>query len=444
MERARPQWGPIGKTSLFLFIFSVVIPQKSLAQEQYAHLLLRPHCVQEAMDGSTPLGPLPDADAFFETGSGRCPSFRIKDPQTMETPLLKVGDILDMDLIINNPTTHAIHRVRAWLAYDPSILQGESIEIDDAFSLVIPGEQDFSPSEGYAKIGVSTEDDKGIRGGTIGVAHVRFRVLSVATASTIISFYDPGSAPTSHSAVITVENGSNRNILTPNPGSLKVVLGSEQSGDTSTEKTGGDKGATSKSAASASSAKSPSPKTVALPMPSPKQTEPGSPSSPSNTHFSLLQVQSLSATTEGSSLYVAWDPLASAELLGYNLYYGTVSGEYIQKKSLDAGTTNTTLRTLPTGKTYYLAIRAVSRTQQESAFSQEVSITVGDPKSSTSPLSANIARRDGTPTKTPLPPGTLPGATGSSSTLALLLIASAGIGTIFAFRRQFIAQARTS
>ena len=179
-------------------------------------------------------------------------------------------------------------------------------------------------------------------------------------------------------------------------------------------------------------------------MPTPKQTEPNTPSPLSNTHFSLLQVQNLSATTEGSSLYIAWDPLASAELLGYNLYYGTTSGEYIQKKSLDAGTTNTTLRTLPVGKTYYLAIRAVSKTEQESAFSQEISITVGDPKSSTSPLSANIARRDGTPTKSPLPPGTLPGATGSASTLALLLLASAGIGTIFAFRRQLIATTKTS
>lgn len=426
-------------------MLSVTIPEQGFSQEQYASLVLRPHCVQESMDDSTPLGPLPDADAFFETGNGRCPVFRIKDPQTMETPVLTVGDILDMDLIINNPTVHPIHRVRAWLAYDPSLLQGESIEIDKKFPLVIPGEQDFSPSEGYAKIGVSTEDDKGIQGGTVVIAHVRLRVLKNSSPSTIISFYDPESSPTSHSTVITIENGDNRNILTPNPGSLKVLLQNEVSEDSWEKSKEGEKTGTKSGASSAAStALSSSRKTVNLPIPSPKPTEPATPLSPANTHFSLLQVQNLAATTEGSSIYVAWDPLASPELLGYNLYYGTVSGEYIQKKSLDAGTTNTTLRALPVGKTYYLAIRAMSRTQQESAFSQEVSVTVGDPKTSTSPLSANIARRDGTPTKTPLPPGGLPGATGSSSTLALLLIASAGIGTIFAFRRQLIATARAS
>lgn len=436
----------MGKIALFFTMLSVAIPEQGFSQEQYASLVLRPHCIQESTDDSTPLGPLPDADAFFETGSGRCPSFRIKDPQTMETPVLTVGDTLDMDLVISNPTPHPIHRVRAWLAYDPSLLQGESIEIGKKFPLVIPGEQDFSPSEGYAKIGVSTEDDKGIRGGIVVVARVRLRILKNSSPSTIISFYDSGSSPTSHSTIITIENGSNRNILTPNPGSLKVLLQNEASEDSLEKSKEGEKtGTKSGTSSAASAALSSSRKTVTLPMPSPKKTEPTGPSpTPQNTHFSLLQVQNLAATTEGSSIYVAWDPLASPELLGYNLYYGTVSGEYIQKKSLDAGTTNTTLRTLPVGKTYYLAIRAVSRTQQESAFSREVSVTVGDPKSSTSPLSANIARRDGTPTKTPLPPGGLPGATGSSSTLALLLMASAGIGTIFAFRRQFIAQARTS
>ena len=147
--------------------------------------------------------------------------------------------------------------------------------------------------------------------------------------------------------------------------------------------------------------------------------------------FALLQVRSVRITTEGTSLYVAWDPLASSQLKAYNLYYGTTSGRYIQRKTVSAESTSMAIRNLPEKTTYFVAIRALSLTDEESAFSQEVAVEVGNPKTSTSPLTGDLMA-----TRKPV---TVPGETGMPSVIALLLTLSAVTGTAIASRRQAVA-----
>ncbi len=142
-------------------------------------------------------------------------------------------------------------------------------------------------------------------------------------------------------------------------------------------------------------------------------------------------------TTEGSSVFLAWDKLPSADLVGYNLYYGTVSGQYLQKRSIDKNTTSMTIRALPEGVTYYFAIRGVDKDNRETDFSQEVGISVGNPATSTSPLSASAIERA---PNTPRTGGNVSGETGLASTAVLFLVLSAVIGTGLAFRRQLSAK----
>jgi hypothetical protein len=83
-------------------------------------------------------------------------------------------------------------------------------------------------------------------------------------------------------------------------------------------------------------------------------------------------VQNIRITTEGSSIYLGWEGLNSSQLKAYNIYYGTTTGRYIQRKTVEASTKSLAIRSLPIGTTYYFAVRAVNLADQESAFSRSL------------------------------------------------------------------------
>ena len=154
----------------------------------------------------------------------------------------------------------------------------------------------------------------------------------------------------------------------------------------------------------------------------------------SPTVFGGLQVQHLRVTTQGSAIFAAWDPLPSSQLAGYYLYYGRVSGRYLQRRAIQGDQNSVVIRALPEGKPYYLAIRGVNAAGQETDFSPQVSVITGSPLTSTSPLAASAIA--------PPRPGTGGGIAGSAGLPGIWLIIiglSAIIGMTFAFRRRLIA-----
>ncbi len=162
--------------------------------------------------------------------------------------------------------------------------------------------------------------------------------------------------------------------------------------------------------------------------------------------FTLLQVQNVRVTTRDTQIFLGWDPLSSTELGGYNIYYGTVSGRYIQRRSIPSTASSLVLRDLQPDVTYFLAVRAVNLSGQESIFSQEVSVTVGKPETSSSPLLATE------PAQLPPPENTITthggkgvtGTTGVSDNVFILAVISACIGTAFAFARHVVRERRDS
>jgi hypothetical protein len=151
----------------------------------------------------------------------------------------------------------------------------------------------------------------------------------------------------------------------------------------------------------------------------------------------LLQIQNLRATTEGGAIYLAWDKLPSSDLAGYNVYYGTEKGRYIQRKSVTTDKSSDIIRGLPENTVYYIAVRGYNVANEETAFSKEVMIKTGDPRSSTAPLS--LDPNDQPPPRNPLT-GDLTNpsvtASGAPSFLALMIAVCAITGTLVAFRRQ--------
>ncbi|MDD4287299.1 MAG: fibronectin type III domain-containing protein [Candidatus Peribacteraceae bacterium] len=532
----------------------ILIPANFMAEETAEPtLFLRPHCAE---------------------GTATCPTYTVKDPETLQTSPQKKGDELHMDLVLTNPGKRKISRVRAWLQYNSAVLEGKGITAGTALPTPTPGEMIFSATDGLIKIDLSATANAEPTTEEILIARLLLQVKSVPQTKTdVMSFYDV--QPTGHTRVVAVKTaGGTEDILTQNPGSLLVAFeaapaSSASSVASSTASTGSGASSASKKSgsgtsfasdsgsgsslssvaghaagsgssavssvqSSASSAAAPicgngiveageqcddgnflagdgcsivctteaqsssstmigsgasSASSVASRILLPdgmtcsehgdckgglcsggicrgdilKVEDGGACTAPghcmsgicesnrcakvtssssasvtppvSGTAFALLQVRNVRITTEGTSLYVAWDPLASSQLKAYNLYYGTTTGRYIQRKTISEDSTSMAIRGLPEKTTYFVAIRALSTQDEESAFSQEVAVEVGNAKTSTAPLTGDLLS-----TRKPV---TVPGETGMSSVITLILTISAITGTALASRRQIVALTTT-
>lgn len=348
-----------------------------------------------------------------ETDRTNCPQFDVADALHLTTGTSAASDIVDIDVVLTGGTGKSIQLIRSWLQYDPLILEARSVDLTPAIAQPIPGEQTFDAQAGLIKIGGNAALD--LASDRISIARVTFRVISATknTAISFVNFQEDGSGQTS---VNGASSGSTVALLHGNPSMLTVKLSG---------------------AASASSASSVSSSAISEPATVVQQTQNTSGSAAGTSAFSLLQVQDVRVTSHESSIFLGWLPLRSSELKGYNVYYGTVSGKYIQRRSIPSTATSLVIRDLTAGTPYYLAIRGVNQHDEESAFSQEVSVTVGDPDTSTSPLVAGIG-------KTPAPVNPIQarggnevsGTTGTGDTILILALLSGLIGTAFAAHRQ--------
>jgi hypothetical protein len=97
----------------------------------------------------------------------------------------------------------------------------------------------------------------------------------------------------------------------------------------------------------------------------------------------------MALTGFAGDITLAWDPVVSTELAGYQLCYGPASGQY--SLMVDVGNVTTyTLTNLAPG-TYYLATRAYGKSGEQSAFSNEVTAVVGMPADTTPPVISGVA-----------------------------------------------------
>lgn len=419
----------------------------STGEVDTVRIRMRPHCEKLSMT--------------------ECPQYAVKDPVTLETPILVPGSILDIDIMIENPKALPIRRARAWISYDPSVLEGTKVDIGKNFPVVTPGEADFNGAQGYVQIDVSAEGTTEARDPLIPIVRVQFLVKAVPQGGkTVLSYFDVQPGLTGHTFVTRSDASgqAEENVLHPAVGTLIVRA---EAPATPVSSASSSTSVPMQASSSVSPVPSLPPYTSSLAAGQSSQVASVAPvatvsssasSATSNTGvgseqssaredsgrstFVLLQTQNLRLTTEGSTVYLAWDHLRSSELQGYNVYYGAESGRYLQRRSVAKDSNTLAVRALPLDTTYYFAVRAVNGRNEESAFSQEVAVKVGNPATSTAPL-AQIFQDNGPQGKNPIDGGNLPsgtpGATGLSSTILLVILASAVIGTLFAFRRQLSA-----
>jgi len=93
--------------------------------------------------------------------------------------------------------------------------------------------------------------------------------------------------------------------------------------------------------------------------------------------FLLLSLAGLtiSNSTNAGSIVLNWNASPSPLVAGYNVYYGTTSGNY--PSMLPAGNaTSLTISNLTLGATYYFVATAYNSKHQESPYSPELKVTV--------------------------------------------------------------------
>lgn len=341
-------------------------------------LVLRPHC----------------ADTL-----STCSSYKTLDATTLATGTLKVGDLVDLDIVLTIPSPQKISVVRSWLTYDSTILEARSVTPGSGLTSPFPGERTIVKSAGLVKVGGAV--DREVTEPELTIARVTFRVLR-ADVPASISFSDYRADGGGSTAVVLEEDGKATSLLKGKPSSLALEFGLKPIVG----------GASSES------------------------TTPTAPAA-SSTTFTLLQVQGLAVTTKNTTVFIGWSPLRSSSLTGYYVYYGSVSGRYLQRHSVPPEAASLVLRDLPLGSQLFFAVRGVSA-GGETTFGQEESVIVGRPETSTSPLvEGQIPQGEqaqGNPIETH---GGMEvtGSTGLTNTVALLVLLSAGIGTLFSASR---------
>ncbi len=73
-----------------------------------------------------------------------------------------------------------------------------------------------------------------------------------------------------------------------------------------------------------------------------------------------------------AQILIAWDPSTDADVVGYKVHYGTVSGNYGPPQNV-GNVTSCTIKSLAAEQTYYVSVTAYDSSGNESGFSNEVS-----------------------------------------------------------------------
>lgn len=394
------------------------------AQSTPPTLFLRPHC-----------------DVIDQT---LCPQYDAADPSMLRTTPLKTGDTLDLDIVLINPTQEKIAKVRLWISYDAEAMEGTTLAVSPAFPVLTPGEVDFSPLSGYAKIAASAKPGGEPADAILPVARLTFTIKNSAAGSTPLSFYDRLDGIDGHTVVSTV-TAPQLNLIPAPLGALLVQFSAPVKASSGTLATHLNEASSSysSSVSDVSSASASSAEIPAVNTPDDAST------------FSRIQAQNVRVGTKENTLYVTWDALSHPKLQGYNVYYGTQQGRYLNRRSVSVASRGAVIRDLPAGKTYYAAVRGVDDGNRETAFSTEASVEIGNPSTSSASivgsldLVAEVAGGVGAPEnpvreiyETPRPASAVPGESGVPSSFLLLLLGSAAIGSLLAFRRQLTASRR--
>ena len=274
------------------------------------------------------------------------------------------GEEFTVDIVLKNPGLQNVISVRSWLTYDPAVLEALNIDTSASlFTLAAPGEDEINAGEGRVKIGRSNITG-GFSDAETTVATVHFKVLATYEGNATISFYDYQVSELGHTSVNIIDQGFPLNILSKEPESIQIKVNP---------------------GVGAEPAPAPAPTPEPLPAPAPTP-EIGGPIFAAD----LIRPVNLRVHTGPGYVDLKWDAEYDPKRVGFNIYYGQMSGQYTRRRSIENFNTYR-LDGLTNGVTYYLAVTAYDQLNRESDYSNEVGVIVNQPLSSTHPFEGLMA-----------------------------------------------------
>ncbi len=91
--------------------------------------------------------------------------------------------------------------------------------------------------------------------------------------------------------------------------------------------------------------------------------------------LSLFAALSMLEKANASNMIISWNPSVSPNVTGYDVYYGTTSGNYPYRLNAGAATTITISNLIP-GTKYYFAATAYAAVGKQSSFSAPAEATI--------------------------------------------------------------------
>jgi hypothetical protein len=311
---------------------------------------------------------------------------------------------LTVSIQIKNPSAQAVISVQSWLKYDPAILKGKKINTDGSpFDFVAPGENTFDDQQGLVKIGRSSTGG-GSTESDIIVAEVSFERLS--NQATTISFYNFQVDSSGNTSVRVFADGFPVNILKTAPASFQV-----KEGESIPSKA---------SLAEDKQKEEERQKQLEQELEQERQAQAAAEQERLAEIERQSRPQNLHVTSGPNYVILSWDEMPNMK--GYNIYYSTTSGRYLQRRGA-GDVTEYYFEGFEIDQIYYFAVTAYDFNNKETDYSNEVRIKIGYPESSSSPLVLTQSQKIIQKTKKHVDSG--------PAEMMLILLAITGLITIF-------------
>ncbi len=331
--------------TLFISAQAIAAPHES-----ELHYAFMKHC-EAPPPGATPAPSPNSAQPTPEPCEPETPFDEQKDAYVFSD--FTSDEAVDIDLYIKNPRLEMVTSMRAKLKFDPTKLNIMSLDTDQSdFPLAAPGENDIDIDNGTITIGRS------LTGGSLSNEEFFVGTISMMpyTNDAMLEFLNYQNTELGDTGVYFTSGISLENRLTSPPKPLVFGNGSPQQTSSPTPTPdGGNIGG------------------EVTPIPTPIQfpSEDGAFSRPVG-----LRIQ----TDEPGNVRLVWPIAEDPPVRGYYLYYGQKSGFYLRRR--DVGRTNfAVFPDLNRNEKYFFAITAYNAADNETDYSDEVFVTVGQPGS---------------------------------------------------------------
>ncbi len=405
----------------FLIGIVFLVPAQAYAMAPFEtdlHFAFQIHCEEESQQATESPIASPDASPAAEECETEIPFDEQQDAYRLTA--FTANEPIEVDLYVKNPRQEMVTSIRAKLKYDPLALSVIELNTDESdFPLGAPGENNIDEDSGTITIG------RALTGGSLSNEEFFIGTLTLLpyNENGKLEFLNYQNTELGDTGIYFTSGITSQNRLANPPKPLIFGMGDPMASGSPTPSATPDGGI---------GGDDPMLDDDDILFPPTEEDGFGRPQG--------LRIQ----TDDAGNVRLVWPIATDPPVKGYYLYYGQKSGFYLRRR--DVGRTNfAVFPDLPMGERYYFAITAYNADDNETDYSDEVFVTIGQPGSEShgflgDPRSPEQPG-DGTfPTPTPTYGPNLDGVgqnpgTGPEHVLFFLLISTGLAFVFFAFRR---------